>query len=224
NTQSGTQWDGLRHFPLIEHGIFYNNMRLDALPHGTVSFQNPHQIDPAHARIGIQNWATHGICGRGMLLDLVSHQTSLATNQALPYDPWSAYAISVPELEACAQVQGIKFQWGDILILCVRFTKKYYEALQAEREALQGKPETFAGIKQSEDMKHFIWDNWHFAATAFDQPALEAQTLLGFVPFQTWGILEKLSEVCTETGRYTFFFSFLPLNIIGRCASPPNEA
>lgn len=24
NTQSGTQWDGLRHFGIIEHGVFYN--------------------------------------------------------------------------------------------------------------------------------------------------------------------------------------------------------
>jgi hypothetical protein len=24
NTQSGTQWDGMRHFGLIEHGMFYN--------------------------------------------------------------------------------------------------------------------------------------------------------------------------------------------------------
>ncbi len=24
NSQSGTQWDGMRHFGLIEHDIFYN--------------------------------------------------------------------------------------------------------------------------------------------------------------------------------------------------------
>ena len=58
--------------------------------------------------------------------------------------------------------------------------------------------------------------------------------------------LEKLSEVCAETGRYTFFFSSWPLNMsvplparnnsisidahlilvlsLGGCASPPNAA
>ncbi|KAF8548486.1 hypothetical protein OG21DRAFT_1563814 [Imleria badia] len=36
--------------------------------------------------------------------------------------------------------------------------------------------------------------------------------------------LEALSEVCKETGRYTFFFTSWPLNIIGGAASPPNAA
>jgi len=36
--------------------------------------------------------------------------------------------------------------------------------------------------------------------------------------------LEALSTVCEQTGRYTFFFSSWPLNILGGCASPPNAA
>jgi len=236
NTQSGTQWDGLRHFPILAHGVFYNNTPLNSLPSGIVPLPNPHQIDQAHGRIGIQNWATHGICGRGVLLDLVSYQTSLATNKTLPYDPWTTHAISVPELEACAKAQGVKFRRGDILILRVGFIKKYYEASQAERDALQTKPETFAGIEQSEDMKRFLWNN-HFAAIASDQPALERwptpegtphmhQTILGLwgMPIGEFFDLENLSQVCAETGRYTFFFSSWPLNIIGGCASPPNAA
>jgi len=236
NTQSGTQWDGMRHFPILEHGVFYNNIPGSTLPHGIHPMPNPHEIDPAHARIGIQNWATHGICGRGVLLDLVSYQTSLSGNKALPYDPWSSHAITVKDLESCAAAQGVKFRRGDILILRVGFIKKYYEVAQAERDALQSRPETFAGIEQSEDMKRFLWNN-HFAAIASDQPALERwpvpegvvhmhQTLLALwgMPIGEFFDLEKLSEVCAETGRYTFFFSSWPLNIIGGCASPPNAA
>ncbi|KAJ6606026.1 hypothetical protein DFH09DRAFT_1016944 [Mycena vulgaris] len=236
NTQSGTQWDGLRHYPLIEHGVFYNNTPVDSLPLGILPLANPHEIDPAHARIGIQNWATHGISGRGVLLDLVSHQTSLATNKTLPYDPWTSHAISVPELEACAAAQGVKFQQGDILIIRMGFIKKYYDVAQGERDALQTRAETFAGIEQSEDMKRFLWNN-HFAAAASDQPTLERwpapkgttllhQTLLGLwgMPIGEFFDLEELSQVCAETGRYTFFFSSWPLNIIGGAASPPNAA
>ncbi|KAJ7119130.1 putative cyclase-domain-containing protein [Mycena epipterygia] len=226
NTQSGTQWDGLRHFPLLEHGVFYNNTPLNSLVSGIVPLPNPHKIDPAHARIGIQNWATHGICGRGVLLDLVSHQTSLAANKMLPYNPWTTHAISVADLEACAKAQGVKFRRGDILILRVGFIKKYYEASQAERDALQAATsETFAGIEQSEDMKRFLWNN-HFAAIASDQPALERwptpegtphmhQTILGLwgMPIGEFFDVEKLSEMCAETGRYTFFFSSWPLNM-----------
>ncbi|KAJ6567081.1 putative cyclase-domain-containing protein [Mycena capillaripes] len=239
NTQSGTQWDGLRHFPILEHGVFYNNIPCSTLARGMIPLPNPHQIDPEHARIGIQNWATHGICGRGVLLDLVSYQTSLSANKALPYDPWTTHPISVKDLEACAEAQGVKFRRGDILILRVGFIKRYYEASQAERDALaavQPGSETFAGIEQSEDMKRFLWNN-HFAAIASDQPALEAWPTPAGTPHmhQTilclWGMpigeffdLEKLSEVCAQTGRYTFFFSSWPLNIIGGCASPPNAA
>ncbi|KAF7359051.1 Serine/threonine protein kinase PRP4 [Mycena sanguinolenta] len=236
NTQSGTQWDGMRHFPLLEHGVFYNNTPGSSLPHGIRPLPNPHEIDPAHARIGIQNWATHGICGRGVLLDLVSYQTSLSPNKTLPYDPWTTHPISVNELEACAKAQGVQFRRGDILILRVGFIKKYYEAAQEERDALQARSETFAGIEQSEEMKRFLWDN-HFAAIASDQPSLERwpvpegsqflhQTLLSLwgMPIGEFFDLEKLSEICAETGRYTFFFSSWPLNIIGGCASPPNAA
>ena len=36
--------------------------------------------------------------------------------------------------------------------------------------------------------------------------------------------LEALAKVADETGRYTFFFSSWPLNILGGIASPPNAA
>ncbi|KAF7353898.1 hypothetical protein MVEN_01075700 [Mycena venus] len=233
NTQSGTQWDGLRHFPIVEHEMFYNNTPGSTLPRGLNPMPDPHQIDPTYTRIGIQNWADHGICGRGVLLDLVNF---LSKNGVLPYDPWTTHAITVKELEACAEAQGISFRRGDILMLRVGFIKKYYESAQESRDALRGKPETFAGIEQSEEMKRFLWNN-HFAAVASDQPALENwppspgtphmhQTILGLwgMPIGEFFDLEKLAKVCAEYHRYTFFVSSWPLNIIGGAASPPNAA
>ncbi|KAJ3768262.1 hypothetical protein FB446DRAFT_287921 [Lentinula raphanica] len=249
NTQSGTQWDGLRHFGIQEHGVFYNNTPHDAMVGGIVSLHDPLVVDPAFAHIGIQNWANHGICGRGVLLDMVRYyntesggHTTNKTDKAkseldsLPYDPWTTHGLSVSELKACAEKQGVKFRQGDILILRVGFIQKYQNATQEERDALAGKPETFAGIEQSEDMKRFLWDN-HFAAIASDQPALERwptpegtphmhQTLIGLwgMPIGEMFDVEKLSETCARLGRYTFFFSSWPLCIIGGCASPPNAA
>ncbi|KAJ7221453.1 hypothetical protein GGX14DRAFT_190487 [Mycena pura] len=233
NTQSGSQWDGLRHFPVLEHEMFYNNTPASELPQGIHPLEDPLQIDSSYTRIGIQNWANHGICGRGVLLDLVKF---FSTDGVLPYDPWTTHAITVPQLEACAKAQRVQFRRGDILILRVGFTKRYNESAQEMRDSLRGKPETLAGIEQSEDMKRFLWNN-HFAAIASDQPSLERwptpdgvphlhQTILGL-----WGMpigelfdLEKLSEVCAEFNRYTFFVSSWPLNIIGGAASPPNAA
>jgi len=153
----------------------------------------------------------------------------------MPYDPWTTHGISVADLEAVAKHQNVQFRRGDILLLRVGFIQKYYKVAQSERDGLRGKPETFAGIEQSEDMKRFLWNN-HFAAVASDQPALESwpaaagthlhQTILGLwgMPLGEFFDLEKLSQTCAETGRYTFFFSSWPLNIIGGCASPPNAA
>ncbi|KAF8913347.1 hypothetical protein CPB85DRAFT_1434200 [Mucidula mucida] len=170
NTQSGSQWDGMRHFGVANHDVFYNNTHKDTIPGGVIPIPDPKNIDPSLSRIGIQNWASHGICGRGVLLDLVRFYT--ADGKPLPYDPWTSHPISVKELQACAKKQGVQFRVGDVLILRVGFMSKFYEESQEGRDALGEKPETFAGIEQSDDMKRFLWDN-HFSAVASDQPALE---------------------------------------------------
>jgi hypothetical protein len=200
----------------------------DSLPGGIIPIPDPSKIDPALTKIGVQrtsqirlfsfhplihnltDWANHGICGRGVLLDLVRYHTSSkganATTKDLPYDPWTTHSISVAELQKVAEAQGVTFRQGDILILRVGFIKKFNESAVAERQALGGRPETLAGIEQSEEMKRFLWcvviccnrllvsrcedliddsmywslvnrDN-HFAAIASDQPALEVSYLI----------------------------------------------
>ncbi|KAF9009692.1 hypothetical protein BDQ17DRAFT_1348641 [Cyathus striatus] len=235
NTQSGSQWDGLRHFGLIKEDVFYNNIPASSIPRGTIPLPNPNDIKPIHKKLGIQNWATHGISGRGVLLDLVNYYT--ANGSDLPYDPWKSHPITVPDLEAVARHQGVTFRKGDILFLRVGFMQKYYGVSEEERTALETHSE-FAGIEATDDMKRFLWWNNHFAAIASDQPGLEQaffpprmeialhQTIIGL-----WGMplgelfdLEGLSKICSSLGRYTFFVSSWPLNIIGGAASPPNAA
>ncbi|KZV67765.1 hypothetical protein PENSPDRAFT_754657 [Peniophora sp. CONT] len=233
NTQSGTQWDCFKHFPALKHATIYGGINVDELPIGHISFPDPMNVDPEIVKMGVQNWAQHGICGRGVFLDLVEYYTK--NGGTLPYDPWTTHSITVPELESCAKSQGTTFRQGDILILRVGFMQKYNRESDEARVALAGRPETFAGIEQSEDMKRFLWNN-HFAAIASDQPALEAwppageefmhETILSMwgMPLGEFFDVEKLSEVCKRTGRYTFFFSSWPLNVLGGVASPPNAA
>ncbi|KAJ3002800.1 hypothetical protein NUW54_g5649 [Trametes sanguinea] len=148
----------------------------------------------------------------------------------------TTHAIPASDLIACAEKQGITFRRGDILLLRVGFIQRFCSTTQEERDSIADKPETFAGIEQSEDMKRFLWNN-HFAAVASDQPALERwpppenpghlhQTILGLwgMPIGEFFDLEALSKQCAEMGRYTFFFSSWPLNILGGVASPPNAA
>ncbi|KAG0701584.1 hypothetical protein DFH29DRAFT_1000119 [Suillus ampliporus] len=241
NTQSGCQWDGLKHFGLAGHNVFYNNTPSEVLPVGEMEFHDPSEIDYSKVKLGMHNWAKHGICGRGVLLDVVNYYT--ANGETLPYDPWTTHPITVAELETIAKKQGVEFRQGDILLLRVGFIQKYYASTNEAKADLSGGPEkeTFetkysAGIEQSEDMKRFLWNN-HFSAIASDQPALERwptpegtphlhQTILGLygMPIGEFFDLEALSELCQETGRYTFFFTSWPLNILGGAASPPNAA
>jgi len=100
------------------------------------------------------DWATHGICGRGVLLDLVSYLEK--KNGSLPYNPWQTYSITVPMLEEVAKAQGVEFRTGDILMLRIGFIRKYMSE-HTRQEERDGLTEKFAGIEQSEDMKRFIW-------------------------------------------------------------------
>ncbi|KAI0738090.1 hypothetical protein C8Q80DRAFT_1222716 [Daedaleopsis nitida] len=234
NTQSGTQWDGLRHFGLLHHGLFYQGTPASFFKNGPNNITDPTNVDPELIKYGIHNWAQHGICGRGVFLDMVKYYTD--KHGKLTYDPITTHAIPLEDMLACAKAQGVTFRPADILILRVGFMQRFYGATQEERDGLSGKPETFAGIEQSEEMKRFLWDN-HFAAIASDQPALERwpppegvvhlhSTLLGMwgMPIGEFFDLEALSKQCAETGRYTFFFSSWPLNVLGGVASPPNAA
>ncbi|KAG6908111.1 hypothetical protein DXG01_006080 [Tephrocybe rancida] len=271
NTQSGTQWDGMKHFGLVHQGVYYKGIAADSLPLGRHPIPDPLNIDPKLSQLGIQStppkfqvlrlsffnqasldWAKHGICGRGVLLDLVSFYTE--GGKDLPYDPFNTHAIGVVDLEACAKKQGVEFRKGDILLLRVGFVRKYNTTTNEIRGALGSKEETFAGIDNSDDMKRFIWNN-HFAAIGSDQPALESwpapkgthhlhETLLGLwgMPIGEFFDLEELAEHSKQTGRYTFYFSSWPMNMyaplfsrkydvltispksIGGCASPANAA
>ncbi|KAI0339748.1 hypothetical protein BDW22DRAFT_1431625 [Trametopsis cervina] len=236
NTQSGTQWDGLRHYGVFGgHNVFYNNTPSSSIARGHLNITDPGKVDKDKIKLGIHNWAQHGICGRGVLLDLVEFYTE-SGEKPLPYDPWATHPIPVSDLEACARKQGVTFKQGDILLLRVGFTQKFYAASEVERDSLGGKPETFAGLEQTEDMKRFLWNN-HFAAVASDTPCIERwptpqgtpqlhQTLLGLwgMPIGEFFELEALSKACAKASRYTFFFSSWPLNVLGGVASPPNAA
>ncbi|KAH9890456.1 hypothetical protein C8Q73DRAFT_792907 [Cubamyces lactineus] len=234
NTQSGTQWDGLKHFGLVHHGLFYQGVPASFFQSGNLKQNSPADVNPELIKYGIHNWAQHGICGRGVLLDLVKYYEE--KHGKLPYDPITTHAIPLADILDCAKKQGVTFRKADILILRVGFMKRFNGATEAERNSLGEKEETFAGIEQTEDMKRFLWDN-HFAAVASDQPALERwpppegvphlhSTILGMwgMPIGEFFDLEELSKHCAETGRYTFFFSSWPLNVLGGVASPPNAA
>jgi hypothetical protein len=70
NTQSGTQWDGFRHYSHPPQNVFYNGIT-------GADIVGPR----ANLRGSMHHWAEHGIAGRGILLDYWTY----AKNNGIDY-------------------------------------------------------------------------------------------------------------------------------------------
>ncbi len=89
-------------------------------------------------------------------------------------------------------------------------------------------PHKFIGVEQSEGMARWLWTN--FSALAGDHPTFEAwptQQDWAFheVALSGWGCpigelfdLEKLAEQCERLGRWSFFVTSEPCNVVGGVA------
>jgi len=223
NTQSSSQWDGLRHCGHRQYG-FYNGVTEDQF------------MNEAGGPLGIEQWARRGIAGRGALVDF----PRFAAAHGIAFSPGASDGISADQLRAAADWQGLQFQPGDILLLRTGWLEWYGGLNEAERTALaQPGALQAAGLEQSEESLRFLWDN-HFAAIASDTPSFEVYPAAGTdagQPRETmhgtiiglWGMpigemfqLDALAEACAADGRYEFFFTSAPLNKLGGVASPPN--
>jgi len=75
NTQSGSQWDGMKHLGILEHGVYYNkyedlppfrvlwcdveracgSVQASSIPVGLVDCTDPKAVDPLALKLGIQS-------------------------------------------------------------------------------------------------------------------------------------------------------------------------
>lgn len=212
NTQSATQWDGLRHFGYQKEEVFYNGVTLDNI-HGT------NGVEKTNAN-GIGAWAQEGICGRGVLLDY--HEWRI--KQGRDHHAFETGNITVSDLKAVAKEQGTEFKFGDILFIRSGYMDAYYKLSREEIEKQRMKqPLAFTGIEQSDETMEFLWSN--FSAAGADHPSLEAwptqkDYALHEVMLAGWGMpigelfdLEKLGAHCKEIGRWSFFLVSKPTNV-----------
>lgn len=105
NSQSSSQWDGLRHFAYQKAERFYNDVSLEDI-HG-----------PKKTNVnGIGKWAEQGIVGRGVLLDYHAWREAngVTVNK---HDAFKTGSISLEDLQAVAKWEGIEFKFGDVLII-----------------------------------------------------------------------------------------------------------
>jgi kynurenine formamidase len=231
NTQSSSQWDGFRHFAHPVHECHYNGVLPEEIMRGV---DDDGDDAPEQSRkIGIDAWAKNGIVGRGILLDVYAW----AQAQKKEFDPFTTHPITVDDLHACVEAQGVSFQTGDIIVIRTGFTQKYKSLTPSERSQrskFEMQEHTYAGLEASDSMKDFLYDNY-FAAAASDTLGLEVwpptsiEESLHASMLSMWGMpigelwdLEGLAEKCKELGRWTFLLTSAPVNVPGGVGSPPN--
>ena len=220
--QGSSQWDSLRHIRYREFG--YYGGRQDE------------QVDDK-AELGIENWARHGIVGRGVLLDAAGYME----HQGSPLDATQRFAMDGPFLERVAQAQQVSVQAGDIVLLRTGWLAWYGGLDAAGREALRGTLHpgeggmACPGLDATQETAAWLWDH-QIAAMASDNVALEALpvevkaggfqhrrliALQGMPIGEVWD-LEELARDCVQDGVYEFFLVSVPLNLPGGVGSPAN--
>jgi kynurenine formamidase len=221
NPQSSSQWDSLAHVA-YDADAFYNGATLDEVV--------------TEGRGSIGHWAQHGLATRGVLLDL--ERTAAAEGRT--YDPGSAHAFTVDDVERARVASGVEFREGDVIVLRTGFVSWYSALPPAERERISTRVDLRAcGLEHTEEMARYLW-NTHAAAVAADAPSLEVwpmQREEEHFPFgmlhrfllaqfgqaigELWA-LDALSGRCAELNRYEFFLTSAPLNYIRGIGSTAN--
>jgi hypothetical protein len=228
NTQSSSQWDGLRHYGYHAAKRFYNNRTQQDLEESEV--------------IGIDRVAhSGGITARGVILD---YPRFLESQGRPKVDALAANHITADELKAMLRSTGVQPRPGDILLLRTGFTRDYTALPTADRKALATKPPAFLGVQSHVDVARWIWE-CGFAAVAGDAPSFEMSPLVGAhtAPggiwageawehemqgsgllhswlLGGWGVmigemwdLEGVCEKARDLGRATCFVSSVPLKV-----------
>lgn len=219
--QGSSQWDSLRHIRFREFGYYGGRQDQDLDEKG---------------ELGIENWARHGIIGRGVLLDAAGYMKRRGT----PLDQRQKFTMDGAFLEDVAKAENIQLEPGDIILLRTGWLAWYKNLDDAGREALRGTLHpgdggmACPGLDPSQATAGWVWDH-QLAAMAADNVALEALPVDAKMGFQhrrlialqglpigeVWD-LDELAQDCAHDGVYEFMLVSAPLHLPGGVGSPPN--
>ena len=216
--QASSQWDGLRHIGDDENG-FYNGATLAEV------------TAPGPGKLGMEHWATRGIAGRGVLIDVVRW----AREEGVRLDAFDFFPIDAALVGEILTRRNVELLQGDILVFRTGWVESYEDLSQPERDELAAQVRPGSPGLYGADIPPFLW-NSRVAAVAADNPALEAGypskgsdlslhraliARLGMPLGELWD-LRALAEDCERDGRSTFFLTSAPLRLPGGVGSPPN--
>ncbi|WP_028658526.1 cyclase family protein [Nocardioides insulae] len=222
--QSSTQIDGLRH------------RRADDV--GNYAGVPDERISPGTAELGIQVWADRPIATRGLLVDLAGH---MKANGGI--DHRQGQCIGVESIESALTSQAVRPQPGDVVMLHTGWSE-WFLGLSPEARKDQQASGRASGLRQSEDILDWAWDNG-LAVLAADNFAVECLPPVANSPFretapndrgmmhqeflaklgmplgELWR-LGPLAQRMRELQRWDAFLTIKPLNVPGATGSPAN--
>lgn len=219
--QASSQWDSLAHVG-YDADQFYNGATVGEIQ--------------SKSRNTIEHWARRGIAGRAVLLDI----DAAFGGAGVGFDPATARAVTVDDLEMARRAAGIEWRDGDIMLLHTGFLAWYGGQAQSVKAGMAEFRDLAAvGLEQSEDMARYLWDS-HISAAAADNPSLEVwPPALGpeHMPFgflhrmligqfglavgELWW-LDDLARACRADGRFEVFLTAAPTNVAGGIGSSAN--
>ncbi|KAM0753422.1 hypothetical protein T439DRAFT_338536 [Meredithblackwellia eburnea MCA 4105] len=224
NTQSSSQWDGLKHFGIAGANLFYNGY-------------TPSDLETTDV-LGTHVWCERGgISGRAVLVDFYSW----ALSRGEDIDVNSGRQITLEEVLAVLESQETSVRPGDVLVFRTGFMLWYEQCPPTKRHeqlCIKHAPgsHNFIGLKAERNFVAWLWNN-QIAAVAGDQVAFESTpppppggfgwlhehllAALGCPIGELWN-LEELAEECKRLKRYSFFLTSMPLHVRGGVASPAN--
>lgn len=222
NTQTSSQWDGLRHYAYQKVGLFHNGTTLEQIA--------------TTEKLGMGKVVQRGgITGRAVLVDFARWKDTPEGARAVngEFENFKTCAIKLAWIQETLAYQGTEVRFGDILVVRSGWFPAF-RALSEERlaELRMMRPPPVGGLEQSSGTLQWIWDN--FSAVASDQPSFERWPTpldwsLHEVLLAGWGCnigemwdLEEVSKRCEALGRWSFFLVSMPTHVPGGVASPSN--
>lgn len=201
---AGAVWHGftLTHLDALCHISTPDGLLYGGVPAETVRANGA-------GRLGMEHLAAHGLCGRGVLLDLAADgPLELGT------------AIRVADLERVEKDQGVRVDEGDLLLIRTgrRGTRERRSGLHPECLAwLHERGVALLGSDGDSDV--------HPAPPGFDRWASTMHAAaLPYVglPLLDGAELDPLAAACREERRWTFLLTVSPWRLIGTTSSPVN--
>ncbi|MDO8213171.1 cyclase family protein [Conexibacter sp. CPCC 206217] len=152
--QASSQIDSLGHIGAAD-GVFYGGATAAEIRSGR--------------RNSIDAWATKGIVGRGIVLDMAQQ---LGMGPGGEPRVGTRVPITVADLESARARTGLTFQPGDVMLLHTGFVDWWSALGRDDRRAYVADVRN-AGLEQSEEMAEYLWD-LHISMVVVDNIAIEA--------------------------------------------------